>query len=160
MGVLGELYELWTPTLDRDRLFSLVPVHLQSAAGQLAGVVKRVEDFPSEKQDKVALYTIGLWLLILAEDGAVPLRPQEVGLIGRIMKRQTKHELWSVVYSEGEKLSKFAHRCAIPRARPYMRDLNSSEIIKAYEAEQRERAIREEEEDNLLFGKYENNADD
>jgi hypothetical protein len=133
--------------LDRDRLFSLIPVHLHSAANELASVVQRVEEFRSEQQGKVALYTIGLWLLLLAEDGAAPLRPQEVRLISRIMERQTNNELWSCFISERDKLNEFAQGCAIPRARPHMRDPNSSKMIKAYEAEQLAKALASQAEE-------------
>jgi hypothetical protein len=58
MGVLGELYELCTPNLDWDRLFSLIPVHLRNAARELEYDVKRVEEFPS------AILTLATALLV------------------------------------------------------------------------------------------------
>ena len=90
MDALRELFEIATPKLDRDRLFSVVPVHLQSAASWLEYRVKEIESFFGDESDAVALCTIGLWMLHLAEDGTVPLRPNEVRLIGRVLDRRRR----------------------------------------------------------------------
>jgi hypothetical protein len=110
MDALRKLIEkIWTPVLDRDRLFSLVPVDLQSAASKLEYRVKEIEDFPNRSdRDVVALYTIGLWMLLLVEDGAVPLLPHEVRLIGRILERQ-KDKLY---FGSRDELNRVAVGCA------------------------------------------------
>jgi hypothetical protein len=127
MGVIRELFELCTPNLDRERLFSLVPVDLRSAASELEIRIKRTKDeVPSSQLDAAALCTTGCWLLLLAEDGAAPLRQHEIQLIGRIMNRQ--HFVGYCEYG-----ATIAQRYAIPHARPHMRDPNSSERIKAFE---------------------------
>jgi hypothetical protein len=87
----------------------LVPAHLQSAASKLEYRVKESEDFPnSSERDVVALYTIGLWMLLLVADGAVLLLPHEIRRIGRILKRQKdKLNFWSL-----DELNRVAKSCA------------------------------------------------
>jgi hypothetical protein len=90
LDAFRELFEMATPKLDRNRLFSLVPFHLQSAGIRLEYRVKEIESFFGDESDAVALCTIGLWMLHLAQDGAAPLRPNEVRLIGRVVDRQKR----------------------------------------------------------------------
>jgi hypothetical protein len=108
MDALRKLIEkIWTPALDRDQLFSLVPAHLQSAASKLEYRVKESEDVPNSSE-RIALYTIGLWMLLLVADGAVLLLPHEIRRIGRILKRQKdKLNFWSL-----DELNRVAKSCA------------------------------------------------
>jgi hypothetical protein len=77
-----------TPKLDRNRLYSVRPIHLHEQAYELQRRARDNEQFFGEQIEAYELYSVSIWMLDLAKGGALPLRAKERDIILRVMNRQ------------------------------------------------------------------------
>jgi hypothetical protein len=88
LSLWRELVELVTPKLDRDRLYSLLPIHFYSQARDIERQVSHDENFFGSERDAICIYTVGQWMCDLAYDAKLALRPHEIRQVKRVMQRQ------------------------------------------------------------------------
>ena len=94
MDFFREMFEMITPKLDRDRLYSVLPIHLHGDAHRLEYQAKQDESLSGDEAEACTLYLLSIWILDLAGKGTAPLRPSDAHLIHRIMRRQDEKVPW------------------------------------------------------------------
>ncbi len=93
LDLIGEVFEIFTPAMDRDRLFALVPVHLHRTAFRVEGLAREAD--VSIGRETFPLYALAFWMLRLAGKGEIHLRPSEQSRVIRIIQRQKDTVPWS-----------------------------------------------------------------
>ncbi len=88
---MRELFEMLTPSKDKESVLDIIPVHLREQAFALYFRAQQAEIVAEYQKEDYAILELSAWVLGLAQNGEIPVRHSDAVQLRRIAKRHYDH---------------------------------------------------------------------